>query len=67
MKQSELKQIIKEEITKALYKKSSSGWYLVTQRELYDRDFITIDTFITQTPEKYNDTELYIINPIKVK
>jgi len=67
MKKSELKQLIKEEISKISYKKSSSGWYIITQRELYDRDFITIDTFITQTPEKYNDTKQYVIEPIKVK
>lgn len=46
-------------------------WYLIIKKELYDRDFIETESFITQNPDNFksnlNKGIKYIKNKIKVK
>ena len=42
-------------------------WYLVKRFELYDRENILLEEFITQNFNKYKNNENYNIKKIKVK
>ena len=42
-------------------------WYLVKRYELYDREYILLEEFITQNFSKYKNKENYEIKKIKVK
>ena len=68
MKKSELRQLVREELNSIneSYKKSKSGWYLITKNEVYDRDYIPTELFITKTPDKFNNPP-YKIQPIEIK
>lgn len=44
----------------------SKEWYFVEVLQLYDRSYIVVDKFITQTPNKYKGG-LYRLAQIKVK
>lgn len=57
------------------FKKSKSGWYLVTTQGYYDRSWTDLNggKFITRNPEKFTDNEddisknRYEIMPIEIK
>jgi len=42
-------------------------YYIVKEYELYDRDSIIIDTFITLNPDKYSNKDKYKVEPVKIK
>jgi len=46
-------------------------YWLVVQQEYYDREFVTVDTFITTNPCNYKNTEgaqfWYTVTPITLK